>query len=153
MKKRETTKSTNNIYSTRGILHACISLISMGGLELHERHYDTDNTTNGGANRDDILPVVVNKLVHLDPRPLVPVILDLYHDEGIAASFAQAMQAGEEVECLVIVEPCSLQDTVGSQLMHVLLPMHQHGQQEEVRADSRVFKFGRVIVKKIWSRA
>ena len=83
MKKRETTKSTNNIYSTREILHACISLISiMGALELHERHYDTDNTTNGGANRDDILPVVVNKLVHLDPRPLVLVILDLYHDEA-----------------------------------------------------------------------
>ena len=95
----------------------------MGALELHERHYDTDNTTNGGANRDDILPVVVNKLVHLDPRPLVPVILDLYHDEGIAGSFAQAMQAGEEVECLVIVEPCSLKDTLGSQLMHVFLSM------------------------------
>ena len=132
MKKGETTKSTNNIYSTREILHACISLISTGGLELHERHYDTDNTTNGGASRDDILPVVVNKLVHLDPRPLVPVILDLYQDEGIAGSFAQTMQAGEEVECLVIVEPCSLKDTLGSQLMHVFLSMHQHGHDEEV---------------------
>jgi len=66
----------------------------MGALESHERRYDTDKSTKGGANRDDVLPVVVKKRVHLDPRPLVPVILNLYHDEVIAASFAQARSAG-----------------------------------------------------------
>ena len=125
----------------------------MGALEFDERRDDTDKSTNGGARPGDGLAVHVAKRVQLDPRPIHPVTRNLYHDEAIAASEAHSLQAGEEVECLLVVEPCSsLQDTLGSQLMHVLLPMHQHAQEEEVRADSRVFKF-RLVIRKIWSRA
>jgi hypothetical protein len=54
----------------------------------------------------------------------------------------QVLKAREEVECLLVGEPCSsLQDTLSSQLVHVLLPMHQHGEEEKVRADGRVFIF------------
>ena len=102
-------------------------------LERLECPYDADKCTNAREEHYNGFLVLVNKRVHLGPHsPVHLVVLNLLHDADVAGPKGQVLKAGEELERLLVGEPSSsLQEMLCSQLVHVLLPIDEHGEEEE----------------------
>jgi len=86
--------------------------------------------------------------VHLGPHsPVHLVVLNLLHDADVAGHKGQVLKAGEELERLLVGEPSSsLQEMLFSQLMHVLLPVDEHGEEEKVGQDRRISILAVIVI-------
>ena len=100
---------------------------------------DADEHADDGQDDADGLDVLVEELVDHGPcRPVPPVRLDLLQDDEVAAAQAEMLaDALEQVQRLRVAEGAE-HHAMPPQLLHVLLPVHQHRQRRQVRAHHKV---------------